>query len=339
MALEWLDGRSNRRRAARCDTALRNGAWRSLAARVLWEHEVPGSNPGAPIYSRAMIAVTGATGGIGGRVAAQLAEREVQQRLVVRDGSRAPQVAGAEVAQATYGDGEAMRTALEGVDTLLLVSASEARDRVRQHVSAVDAAVAAGVERIVYLSFMGAAPDATFTFARHHHATEEHIRGIGLAATFLRSCMYAEYVPVFTGSDGVIRGPAGQGRVAWVARDDIADVAAAVLLAPGDNDGRSLDMTGPEVLSLAETADVLSRIAGRGVVYEEETLEQAWESRRPSGAPDWELEGWVTSYTAIAAGDLEAVGDTVATVAGHPPQSLAEFLREHPESYRHLTGG
>ena len=151
-----------------------------------------------------MIAVTGATGGIGGRVASRLAERGVEQRLIVRDASRAPAFEGAGVAEAEYGDGEAMRAALAGVETLLLVSASEARDRVRHHVSAIDAAVAAGVGRIVYPSFMGAAPDATFTFARDHSATEAHIRSAGVAHTFLRSCMYAEYVPVFTGPDGVI---------------------------------------------------------------------------------------------------------------------------------------
>jgi hypothetical protein len=89
---------------------------------------------------------------------------------------------------------------------------------------------------------------------------------------------------------------------------------------------------------MAETAAVISDVAGRRVVYEEETLEQARDSRRPSGAPDWEIEGWVTSYAAIAAGVLGTVTDTVATVAGHPPRPLADFLRENPDSYRHLTG-
>ncbi len=286
-----------------------------------------------------LIAVTGATGGIGGRVATQLAERGVAQRLVVRDAARAPRLPGADVAQATYGDGEAMRAALTSVGTLFLVSGSEARERVREHVGAIEAAVAAGVRRIVYLSFMGAAADATFTFARDHHATERHIAGAGIAHTFLRSCMYADYVPVLTGPDGVIRGPAGHGRVAWVARDDVADVAAAALLTRGEPDGLTLDSTGPDALTMAETAEVLSRISAREVVYEEETLEQARDSRRPSGAPDWEIEGWVTSYATIAAGELEAVSDTVATVAGHPARSLEDFLREHPESYRHLSGG
>ena len=102
--------------------------------------------------------------------------------------------------------------------------------------------------------------------------------------------------------------------------------------------GKTYDMTGPEALSLEDAAALLSQAAGREVSYEEETLEEARESRRPSGHPEWEIEGWVTSYAAIAAGVLEPVSDTVEQVTGRPPRSLDDFLREHPESYRHLTG-
>ncbi len=282
-----------------------------------------------------MIAVTGATGGVGGRVARALASQGLALRLVVRDAARAPDL-GAEVAEAQYRDGAAMRAAFEGAETVYLVSASESADRVAEHVSAVDAAAAAGVERIVYVSFMGAAPDAVFTFARDHAATEERIRSTGLAHVFLRSCMYAEYVPLFASAEGVIRGPAGDGRAAFVSRDDVADVAAAVLAAPAEHDGRTYDVTGPEALNLDEAAAILSEAAGRAVVYERETLEQARESRRPSGAPDWEIEGWVTSYAALPAGDLEPPSDTVQQILDRPPRSLADVLREQPERLAHL---
>src|SRR5215216_3319940 len=286
-----------------------------------------------------LIAVTGATGGLGGRVARRLAGRGVAQRLVVRDAARAPELDGAEVAVATYGDGEAMRRALDGVATILLVSASEAADRVKLHTTAVDAAVAAGVERVVYTSFFGAAPDCTFTFGRDHWHAEQRIRASGLRHTFLRDNLYIDFLPLMVGADGVIRGPAGDGRVAAVARDDIADVAVAVLLDGGDrHDGRSYDMTGPGALSMAEVAEVLSRFAGRPVAYHAETLEEAYASRASYGAPGWEVDGWVTTYVAIANGDLETVSGDVAAVAGHPPLSLAEFLANNPDSYRHLTG-
>src|SRR5690349_213572 len=113
------------------------------------------------------IGVTGATGGLGGRVARRLADRGIEQRLLVRDEARAPRLEHADVAVfGGYDDPEGMRRALDGIETLLLVSAAEDPDRVRLHRGAVDAAVAAGVERIVYTSFVAAAPDSTFTFGR-----------------------------------------------------------------------------------------------------------------------------------------------------------------------------
>jgi NAD(P)H dehydrogenase (quinone) len=123
-----------------------------------------------------------------------------------------------------------MRQALAGVHTFFMIPVHEAPDRVQQHVTAVDSAVAAGVKRIVYSSFVGAAPDATFTFARDHWHTEEHIRNTDLDFTFLRGNVYMDVLPWIVGSDDFIRGPAGEGHVAAVARDDVADVAVSVLL-------------------------------------------------------------------------------------------------------------
>lgn len=138
---------------------------------------------------------------------------------------------------------------MAGTRTLFMVSADEAFDRVRQHIAALDAAVEVGVERIVYLSFVGAAPEATFTFARDHWHTEEHVRSTGVSHTFPRDNMYLDYFPALAGTDGVIRGSAGDGRVGAVARDDIAEVAVAVLLGEG-HDGRTYDVTGPEAVTL-----------------------------------------------------------------------------------------
>ena len=290
-----------------------------------------------------VIAVTGATGVLGGRVAARLAGTAgVPLRLVVRDAARAPRLPGAEVVEnpGGYRDGAGLRRALTGVDTVYLVSAAEAEDRLQQHVDAVDAAAAAGVRRIVYTSFVGARPDATFTLVRQHAATEERIRAAGVRATFLRHSMYADFVPFFaTVEDGraVIAAPAGQGRTGFVSRDDLADVATAVLLRDDDElAGQALDVTGPEALTMAEAAGILAEITGRPAEYRDQTVEEAWATRRPSGHPDWEIEGWVTSYLAIAAGELATVTDVVPRLTGHPARTVAEHLRAHPEDWAHL---
>lgn len=263
-------------------------------------------------------------------------------RLLGRDPSRLPELPGAVAAPpAPYGDGEAMRRALAGAHTLFLVSAHESPDRVREHTTAVDAAVAVGVERIVYVSFLGAAPDATFTFARDHWHTEAHIRAADVRYTFLRDSLYLAGIPAMTGADGVLRGPGGDGRVAAVAHDDIADVAITVLLADTESadtryDGITYDLTGPEAFTLAEAAEELGRVTGRTITYVAETREEAYASRAQYGAQDWEVAGWVTSYEAIATGEMATVSDAVPDLTGHPATSLATFLREHPDSYRHL---
>jgi NAD(P)H dehydrogenase (quinone) len=287
-----------------------------------------------------VIAVTGVTGGLGGRVARRLAERGARQRLVARDPERAPALAGAETAIGSYDDRDGLRRAFEGAQALFMVSASEDPDRLRLHTNVVEAAADAGVERVVYTSFFGAAADCTFTFGRDHWHTEELIRGSGLRHTFLRDNLYIDFLPLLAGADGVIRGPAGDGRVAAVTRDDIADVAVAVLGDGGAaHDGRSYDMTGPEAFTLAEAAEALSRVTGRVITYHPETLEEAYASRAHYGAPAWEVAGWVTTYAAIANGELEAVSGDVAAVAGHPPMRLAEFLRRNPDSVRPLAAG
>ena len=282
------------------------------------------------------IGVTGATGGVGGRVAARLADHGIEQRLLVRDEERAPNLPHADLAVfGGYEDAEGMRRALDGVGTLLFVSAAEDPARVLLHKTAVDAAVAAGVRRIVYTSFVSAAADATFTFARDHFQTEEHIRSSGAAFTFLRHNMYLDFIPMLCPPEGVIRGPADDGRVAAVSRDDIADVAVAVLTGEG-HEGETYDITGIEPFTLTEAAAELSRVTGRHITFEDETIEQAWESRRPSGEPDYVIEGWVTTYTAIAAGELERVSDCVERFCDREPQRLGDWLRDNPESYRHL---
>ncbi|HEY5202610.1 MAG TPA: SDR family oxidoreductase [Acidothermaceae bacterium] len=282
-----------------------------------------------------VIAVTGSTGAVGGAVARGLAAAGLPIRLVVRDPSRAPQLPGAEVATATYGDA-AMEAALVGVQTLFLVSATEDANRVALHTATVDAAVAAGVERIVYLSFYDAGPDSTFTFARDHWHTEQHIRGSGVSFVFLRDNLYLDVLPYMISAEGVVAGPGGNGRFAGVARDDVADVAVTVLLDPSAHDGRTYDLTGPQSISLADVVEAVSAASGRPLRYHEETIDEAYASRAHYGAPRFEVDGWVSTYVAIAKGGLERVTEDVPRLTGHPATSFEDFLRVHPESYAHL---
>ncbi len=272
------------------------------------------------------LGVTGATGRLGGRIARLLAAAGVEQRLVVRTPARAPVLPGSTVAQASYDDGDAVRGALDGLEVVLMVSAAESEHRLDEPRAFVDAAAAAGVRHLVYVSFFGAAPDATFTLARDHHVTEQHVEQSGMAWTFLRDNLYSDFFPLLAGDDGVIRGPAGDGRVSAVAQDDIAAAATSVLVDPVAHEGRTYSLTGPEALTLTEAATTMSRVLGRDVAFEDETVEEAYASRASYGAPGWQLDAWVSTYTAIAAGELAAVTDDVELLTGRPPRSLEDLL-------------
>lgn len=273
------------------------------------------------------IAITGATGNIGRGVAHNLVGTDTRLRLIVRDASRAP--AGAtDVAEATYGDRAAAEAALRGVDVLFMVSASESADRVDQHRTFIDAAAAAGVQHVIYTSFLGAAPDAEFTLGRDHWATEEHLRGSGMQVTVLRDSFYLDFLPTLAGEDGVIRGPGGNGRVGAVARADVARSAAAVLRDPAAHVGATYNLTGPQALTLTEVARIITELTGRTTTYHVETIDEAYASRRHYGAPEWQLDAWVSTYTAIASGALDLVTDTVEQLTGTAPLSLADILRQ-----------
>lgn len=272
------------------------------------------------------LAVTGSTGGVGGMVARQLAGAGFAQRLLVRDAARAPGLERASSAVCSYGDAEAARRALDGVEVLFMVSAAETEDRVREHYAFVDAAADSGVQHVVYTSFYGAAPDATFTLARDHYATEERIKASGMEYTFLRDNLYVDFLPRLAGEDGVIRGPAGEGVFAGVAREDVARSAVAVLRDPAIHKGKTYNLTGPEDLSLARAAEILTEGTGRTVRYHPETVDEAYASRASYGAAQWQLDAWVSTYTAIADGELAGVSPDVHGLTGQDPISLAEFL-------------
>lgn len=279
------------------------------------------------------LAITGVTGHVGGRIARTLAAHPLHDQelvLVARDPSRAPEL-GAEVRQASYGDADAAERAFAGVQVLFLASGGENADRRQEHRTVIAAAARAGVRHIVYTSFAGAGPDAIFTLARDHADAEAAIRESGMAFTLLRDNFYADLLPWLAGEDGVIRGPAGDGRVAAVARADVADAALAALADPASHADAVYELTGPEGLTLHEVAERASALLGRTLRYEPETIEEAYASRRRWSDEQWQLDAWVSTYTAIAAGEFgETTGD-VEKVTGHPARTLEEALGEFPE--------
>ncbi|MGI3780754.1 MAG: SDR family oxidoreductase [Janthinobacterium lividum] len=275
----------------------------------------------------ALLAVTGSTGQVGGLVARRLGPQV--GRLVVRDAARAPRIDGdPQVVEAAYGDLPASRRALEGVDVLFMVSASESPVRRAEHRTFIEAAAQAGVGQIVYTSFAGAAPDAIFTLGRDHFDAEQAIRASGMSWTLLRDNFYSDFFPLFADEDGVIRGPAGEGSVAAVARADVADVAVEVLRDPGRHVGQVCTLTGPESFSVRNACERMTTALRRPFSYVEETVEEAYASRQRWSTEPWQLDAWVSTYLAIGSGQLAEVSPDVERITGHVPRTLELALLE-----------
>jgi uncharacterized protein YbjT (DUF2867 family) len=272
-----------------------------------------------------LYAITGSTGHVGRRVAAALAG-EVPLRLVVRDASRAPDLCQTQIEVATYGDREASIAALRGVDAVFMVSAAESRTRREEHRTFIAAAAEVGVGHIIYTSFVGAAPDAVFTLGRDHGDAEVAIAQSGIPHTLLRDNFYSDLLPYFADDAGVIRGPAGSGKAAAVARADVADVAVAVLRDLESHVDASYELTGPEALTMAEIAARAGAAIGRELTFHDETIEEAYASRAVFGAEQWQLDAWVSTYLAIARGEVAAVTGDVERLTGHPARRIEEAL-------------
>lgn len=150
--------------------------------------------------------------------------------------------------------------------------------------------------------------------------------------------LYTDFIPTMVSADGTIRGPAGNGRFAPVLREDIAAAAAAVLNSAGHEE-HTYDLTGPQDVSLAEVAEVMTRTSGREIRYVEESDREAFASRAHFGAPDYEVRGWVSSYQAIRDGSLQGVSGAVRELTGVAPTGLAAYLSANPQALAHVEAG
>lgn len=279
---------------------------------------------------RDTVAVTGATGTLGSRVAARLAAHGVPQLLLGRDVSRIPELPHAQRrGPAAYDDEAAMRRALEGASTLVLVSGHPTGRRLEEHAAAVEAAKAVGVRRVLYVSLIGAAATATYRNARDHWLTEQYLAGGGVRHTVFRAGIYASTIARLAGDGLDVRGPGGAGRAAFVTHDDIAEAITTVALdrsPSSEHDGAILEVTGPESMTLEEAVGHLAAATGRPYRYRDETLEEAFAWRWRDGNSGEQIESWISWYQAIAGGELDTVSDVVPRLTGAPATPLNEAV-------------
>jgi NAD(P)H dehydrogenase (quinone) len=265
------------------------------------------------------IVVTGASGKVGRLVASRLAEGGHEQTLIVRDPGRAPALEGARVVAADFRDPASLRRALAPGDRVFMVSVHEGvEQRLAAHRGFLEAAAAARVGLVAYLSIVNASRQSAFPHSWSHAATEELIRASGLPFVFLRMNLFLDDLSLWFDADGVCRGPGGDGRVALVTRRDVAAVAAAVLTDPS-HDGEALDVSGEEALDLAELAAICRAASGRDLRYEPGTREGYVATRIALGRRQWDAEAGAGCYVAVAHGEFDVESDVVRRIGGVEP--------------------
>lgn len=279
------------------------------------------------------IVVTGATGHLGRLAVESLLARGVAADTIVAGGRSIEKLAdladrGVRTARIDYTDAASVAAALDGADAVLLVSGSEVGQRVEQHRTVIDAAVAAGVGRIVYTS----APQATTSpliLAPEHKATEELLQASGLAVTILRNGWYTEnYVGTVTDAagTGVIAASVGEGRVSSASRADYAEAAAAVLTTEG-HEGAVYELSGDVSWNFAELADAASELLGTPVSFQSLSPEEHLAALAAAGL-DQGTAGFVVALDGnIRDGLLDGTSGDLARLIGRPTTPLVDGLR------------
>ncbi|TDL42736.1 SDR family oxidoreductase [Kocuria rosea] len=279
------------------------------------------------------IVITGATGRLGRHVISSLLRLDVQLPDLVAAGRDEGKLGalrelGLATVRADYTEPATLDQAFAGADTVLLISSSEVGIRVPQHRNAVDAAVRAGVSRLVYTSALGA-DRGKLLLADEHLATEEAIAASGLPFTILRNGWYTEnFEPALRHAEttGVVLASAGDGRVASATREDYAEAIAAVLAQDG-HAGQTYELSGDVAWSFDELAAALTEVLDREVVYRRLTPEQHLAELERTGVDESTARFLVALDANIEDGALDLVTGDLSRLLGRRTTALVDALR------------
>ena len=285
-----------------------------------------------------MLAITGATGHLGHATIQYLLPKVAPSDIVavVRDLSKAADlreqgVQGVQVRPGDYNDGASLLAAFQGVDTVLLVSTSEVEYAVRmqQHHNVIDAARQAGVRHIVYTSVLNPSPDSHFSASPSHFATEEYLRASGLAYTMFRNTLYLDLVPQFAGPDvlpsGKLYSAAGDGKVSYALREEIAEALANLLTTTG-HENQTYDIAPGPSYSARDIAATLSEVTGQPVQYVPITTDELAAGMRQQQVPEPFIDLMGGIVRAMKAGELESVSPAFEQLLGRKPMDLKTYL-------------
>ncbi|MCC9625766.1 SDR family oxidoreductase [Thalassospira sp. MA62] len=282
------------------------------------------------------ILITGATGQLGSLVVQHLMPRIPATSIAVsvRDPNKAAPLAkaGIDVRHGDFNDLAIMTLAFKGIDTALIISGvDDNKTRIAQHRTAVDAAKAAGVKHIVYTSIIDPDPKADFTYSAIHADTENYIRQSGLKYTFLRNSFYADSllagVPHAL-ETGDFAAPAGDGRITYIPREELAVAAAVVLANPSEHENAIYNLTGNAAISHSEIASYIADTTGKDIKFVDIPDDVNVGILKGIGLPGHLIEALSGLYVAGKKGTYATVSNDFAKLVGRAPQSVKDFIAE-----------
>ncbi|KHT05675.1 quinone oxidoreductase [Pectobacterium brasiliense] len=279
-----------------------------------------------------MIAITGASGQLGRLVIAQLLEKVPASGIValVRDVNKVADLSakGVQVKAADYNQKEALASALQGVDKVLLISSSEVGQRAVQHRNVIDAAVKAGVKLVAYTSLLHA-DKSPLALAEEHRQTETLLKDSGLPHVLLRNGWYTEnYAASIPAAleHGVFIGSAGEGKITSATREDFAAAAVAVLTQEGQA-GKVYELAGDEPYTLAELAAEVSKQSGKNIGYQNLSEAEFTAALVSAGLPDVFAQIIADSDVGASKGGLFDGGKQLSRLIGRPTTPLSAVVK------------
>ncbi|WP_158797979.1 SDR family oxidoreductase [Pedobacter sp. L105] len=283
-----------------------------------------------------MILITGATGHLGNATIKSLLEKGIPANdiaALARDENKAAELSekGVQLKIGDYKNYDSLKSALQGVDKLLLVSSSDLDDRLTQHKNVINAAKENGVKHIVYTSIDIKSFEGTAIpyVSQIHIDTANYLKEIGIPYTLLDNTLYADLVPLFSGEKVLETGiffPAGEGKTPFVARTEMAEAAAVVLTTSG-HENQEYAITAETAYSFSEIAEMLSEITGKEVLYHHPDATAYIEQLVKVGVPKENAAFFAGFGEAIKNGEFDTNRSDLAKLLGRKPLELKEFLK------------
>ncbi len=279
-----------------------------------------------------MILIAGASGNIGRELVAQMNENGTAARALVRDASKHADLESAlvEVVEGDLSQPASLQNALSGCERAFLVSSMD-ENQVELQGNFIEACQHAGIEYVVKVSSLGANPRSPVTVSKWHGETEKQMQDSGMKWTHLRPAYFMQNALSWAENikrDSSFAWPLGEAKVSWIHARDIASVAHRVLESD-DYFGQTLNVTGGEVLSGIETAQVFSEVLGREIRAVHVSLDEYHASLLSAGVPVAVADALKQLHGVLAQGHGAIVTDAVEKTTTRKPLTFAQFVQEN----------